>query len=676
MTRTIRTLAAKLFLGGAVLAPFALPAVATAQDRVTQNAVPEAKKLSAKEQHQKLLKSSGWIRFEVSGGMSHGTGGIIDLDRKLMVTNHHVVDGQDTVWVIFPEFKDGKLIREESHYAKQKGVKATVIDRDYTRDLAVIQLESLPSDAEKLTLAADEPDEGDTIRTIGGFTNGGDGLVWGGVRGEVRTVGPQDHRGKPVRHLLSDASTNGGNSGAPVINEAGELVGVHCAHKLKAINVAMHVSVKELKEYLSEVDALVAPKEAKEFIARGERKLTAGRHAAAIKDFSAALAKDDKNAQALYLRGKAFTESGDPRTAMEDLSAAIKLDGERYEFRVARGMAQRALGKPEEAMADFSAAIRSDPSQWEGYNQRGLTQFNAGKMADAEADFGRAIEKNERMAVLWANRGEARFAQKNYADAVKDFARAAELDPANPGHIAALGNTLVRLGRSEKAAELFVEAAQKWGNPVFLTKAGIALLAGGEHKPAVKVFSDAIKAFGDRGKPTDVAMAYQGRGVAQRELKNYKEAIDDLTKAVDLNNGKNGWDYLERGRAYLANGQGNAADDDFKAAEKLGVKADKVAVAADPLIGVWKMTTFAAGMKISQTITFKGDGSFEAVSTTTTEFGSSTISDTGTWKMEKGKLTIRGKETGTVVRKIALDGDDAQVEVEELGKTVTFSRMK
>lgn len=678
MTRTIRTLAANLFVGGAAcFATFAAPTAAVAQDRQPQNAVPEAKKLTSKELHAKLLKCSGWVRFEANGGMSHGTGGIIDKARRLMVTNDHVVEGTDTVWVVFPEYKDGKLVREEAHYAKVKGVKATVVDRDPARDLAVIQLESLPADAEELKLAADEPDEGDRIRTIGGFTNGGDGLVWGGVHGEVRTVGPQDNRGKGVRHILSDASTNGGNSGAPVVDEAGLLVGVHCAHKVKAINVAMHVSVKELKAYLSETESLVEPKAAKEFVARGERKLKVGRNDAAIKDFSAALDKDEKSGQAMYLRGKAFTENGDPRTGLEDLTAAIKQEGTRYDFRVARGMALRALGKADEAMDDFSAAIRSDPSQWEGYNQRGLTQFNAGKHGEAEADFGRAVEKDDKRAVLWANRGEARFAQKKYGEAAKDFAAAADLDPANPGHAMALGNTLVRLGQSVKAAELFVEAANKWGNPVFLNRAGIALLAGGEFKSAAKVFSEAIKGFGDRGKPSDVAMAYQGRGVAQRELKNYKDAIDDCTKAIDLTGGKDGYPYLERGLAHQANGQGNAAEDDFKAAEKLGVKVDAKALAvAEPVVGKWKATTFVNGLKITQVIEFAKDGTFASATTGTSEFGSNTTTDTGTWKMEKGKLTIRGKDTGTVVRKPTLDGDEMTIEVEEIGKTVTYSRVK
>lgn len=687
MTRTIRTLAANLFVGGAAcLAPLALPAVAVAQDRQPQNAVPEAKKLTAKEQHQKLLKSSGWIqRRNGDQTLSHGTGWVLDAERKLMVTNDHVVSGQDTVWVVFPKYKDGKLVRERAEYDADKGVKATVIDRDRTRDLAVIQLESLPEGITALPLAADEPEEGDAVRTIGGYTNGNEELVFGGVSGEVRSVGVNGglHGNGKVRVVMSTVSINGGNSGGPLVSEAGELVGVNSYTVVRGrngrevMNTNGHISVKELKGYVATVDPLVAPKGAKEFVARGQRKLDAGRHDAAVKDFSAALAKDEKNAQALYLRGKAFTATGDPRTGLEDLTAAIKLDGERYEFRVARGMALKSLGKTDEAMADFSAAIRSDPSQWEGYNQRGLAQFDAGQFADAEADFARAIEKGEGVAVLWANRGEARFSQKKFADAAADFGKAADLDPANPGHLMALGNCLLNGGKPGKAAEVFVEAANKWGNPLFLSKAGAALLAAGDPKQAVKLYSEAIKGFGDKGRPADVASAYMGRGVAQRELKNYKEAVDDLTKAIDLTGGKNGHAYLERGLANQANGQGNAAEDDFKTAKKLGVEVDpKVVQVAEPVVGKWKMTTFVNGLKITQVIEFAKDGTFEATSVASSEFGSSTISDTGTWKMEKGKLTIRGKETGTVVRKPTLDGDEMSMEVEEIGKTVTFSRVK
>ena len=697
MTRTIRTLAAKLLVGGACLAPLALPAAALADQPNAPLTVPQARKLTPKEQHQRLLKSSGWIQQRAGDKiLSHGTGWVLDAERKLMVTNDHVVQGQDVVWVVFPKYKDGKLVRERAEYDGEKGVKATVVDRDRGRDLAVIQLESLPDGTAALPLADAEPEEFDPVRTIGGYTNGSEELVFGGVGGEVRTVGVNGglHGNGKVRVVLSSVGINDGNSGGPLVNEAGELVGVNSYTVLRGWNgsevkdTSGHISVKELQAYLAVVDPLVAPTAAG-LVARGERKLTAGRYDAAVKDFSAALAKDEANAKALYLRGKAFTDKGDARTALEDLNAAVKLDGGNAKYRIARGQAHRALGKTEEAVGDFSAAIRTDPSDWEGYNQRGITHYRANKMADAEADFARAIEKEPGLAVAWANRGEARFSQKKYADAVQDFARAAELEPANAGYVAALGNSLINAGKPQKAVEVFVEAARKYGNPAFLSRAGTARLAAGEYTLARDQFTEALRAFGDKGKPADVALAYQGRGIAQRELKNYKEAIDDCTKAIDLNSGKNGYDYLERGRAYRANGQANAAEDDFKAAERLGLKVERTGGAepkpgeppadkltAESLVGEWKMTHTANGMAITQVIVFSKDGTWEATRTLTTAYGTDTLDDSGTWKLDGDKLTIKGAVTGKVVRTVERDGADLDVHMAELGATVTFRRAK
>lgn len=677
MTRTIRSLFAKALFGITCMSPLAVPDLAFAQMPTTaeSSTIPAERKKSSKELHQMLLKSAGWVRFESNGGFSHGTGGIIDRERRLMITNEHVVEGQDTVWVIFPEFKDGKLIREEGHYKRMKGVKATVIDRDFARDLAVIQLESLPATAQQLTLAADEPDEGDAIRTIGGFTAGGDGLVWGGVHGEVRTVGPQNRRGKDVRHLLSDASTNGGNSGAPVINEAGEVVGVHCAHKNNSINVAMHVSIREVKDYLNEVTPLVSPKTAAALITRGERKLAAQRLDSAIQDFSAAIEKEPTNAVALYLRGKAFTAKNDARTGLEDLNAAIKLEANNYEFRIARGIAFRATGKVEEAMSDFSTAIRSDPSKGDGYNQRGVTHFAAKKFTEAEEDFTRAIEKNDRNDLYYANRAETHMAQKNFDAAAKDFVEASERAPWNQNHVLQLGNALIGAGKSGAAVQVFVEAAKKTGNPIFLSKAGVANLAAGDFKEAVKMYTVAIKAFGDRGHPNDLATAYFGRGIGNRELKNYKEAIDDQSKAIDLSNGKNGVAYLERGRAYRALGSDNAAADDFASAKKLGVQVD-VVENAPAVVGVWKTSFKVNGVTVNGFATLKADGGFQGSWVFSNQFETNRMTDTGTWTLKGNKLTIRGDNTGTVVRNITMDGEKMDMELAEFGTGCTWTRVK
>ena len=704
MTRTIRKLMVNAILGGAAFTPLMLPTAAFAQAPVpAANEVPEAKKKTTKELHQLLLNSSGWIIWQpTETTTTSGTGWIVDKERKLMVTNDHVVDGIDTLQVIFPIWKDGRLVREEGEYSIKKSVKATVIDRDPVRDLALIQLESLPENCIALKMAAAEPDEGDIVRTIGGQTNGSDGFVWGNVSGEVRTVGINGgltRLGK-VRSVMTTAPINGGNSGGPLINDAGELVAVNSYYKPsgesgRAVNgvVSGHVSVEEVRKYLKEIEAIVEPKTVLNWTTRGERKLNAGRVDAAAKDFAKAIETDDKNAYAYYLRGRTFIEKNDPRTALEDLNEAIKLDGNKYDYRVYRGVAYRALGKIDEAMSDFSAAIRQDPSKGAGYNQRGVTYFNTKKYDEASEDFTRAIEKDDKNALYYANRAEVANELKKYEAAAKDFAVAAKLAPWKPEYIIATGNMLILAGKTGEAADVFNEGANRTGNPIFLTKVGDALRMGKDYKQAVKFYTDALKGLGEKAKPSAVLSAHVGRGKCFLELKQFKDAVDDFTKVVDLTDGKNGDAYALRALAHKGNGAANLSADDYAAAKKLGWKGkdEQVAKADKPakddkddadaekptLVGTWKMSVTVQGIKVSQKITFNDDGTFEVSSTNTGDFGTTKASDTGTWKVSGTKLTIRGKEYGTIIRRFEMSGnDECEIVMEELGRTVTFSRVK
>ena len=679
--RSIRKLIANTLTGTACLLSMAAPSIAVAAEAAASGA-PAAAPKTAKELHQLLAKGSGWIQHKVEAGVSHGTGWILDAEKKLMVTNDHVVEGTDVVDVIFPVWKDGKLVREEVAYNSAPRVKGIVIDRDRNRDLALIKLDSIPEGTKAIELADAEPDTGDEVRLIGGFTNGGDGLVWGGVNGTVRTVGPQRSlKGAGmVREVLSNTQSNGGNSGSAVVNESGELVAVHSAFKNKANSVSVHISVVELKAYLKEVVPLADAKTASEFLARGKRRLASNRVDVAASDLSAALAIDETLHEAMYLRGKAFVAKGDARTALEDLNAALALDKGNYDYRVSRGLALRALGKNDEALADFSAAVRTHPDKTTAYNQRGITQLLAKQFAEAEEDFARAIATSENDAVLHANRANARMAQKKFDAAASDWAKAAKLAPWNPEYPNELGVTLLGMGKITQAVEAFIAAVDASnGHPLYLTNLGNAQRQGGDFKGAVKAYGEAIKGWGEKAPAALVALSYAGRGVANRELKLYREAIEDLSKAIDLSGGRVASHYLERALAHKAAGTDNAAADDLATAAKLDPKLAKVAeLAAGPnLVGTWRGTLYINGVKVTQVIGFNADGTFGCTQTSSNQFGVlDQISDTGTWTLTKDNLTIRGKNTGTVVRKYKVNGNDFEVEVEEVGRTMIFSKVK
>jgi serine protease Do len=139
---------------------------------------------------------------------SLGSGFIIHPD-GLIVTNNHVVENATDIRV---KLEDGKEF------------KATVVGRDPKTDLALIKidaknLQAAPfGDSEKLEV-------GEPVMAIGN-PFGLDATVTTGIvsaKGRVIGEGPYDD------FIQTDASINRGNSGGPLINVNGEVVGINTA---------------------------------------------------------------------------------------------------------------------------------------------------------------------------------------------------------------------------------------------------------------------------------------------------------------------------------------------------------------------------------------------------------------------------------------------------------------
>jgi len=137
-----------------------------------------------------------------------GSGFIID-DSGYVVTNNHVVEGADTVSV---------------RLSDDRQFDAEVIGYDEKTDLALLKI-----DADHLTVStlgdSDATRVGDWVVAIGNpFGLGGSATV--GIvsaRGRDIRSGPYDD------YMQIDAPINRGNSGGPVFNTAGEVVGVNTA---------------------------------------------------------------------------------------------------------------------------------------------------------------------------------------------------------------------------------------------------------------------------------------------------------------------------------------------------------------------------------------------------------------------------------------------------------------
>jgi len=140
-----------------------------------------------------------------------GSGVVIDAARGLVLTNHHVIDGAKRVVVVLPG-------------GRERPAKA--IRRDPKSDLALITI-----DAAGLAQAAwgdsEALDTGDWVLAIGQPFGLSDTVTAGIVSGKGRGVGLALYEDL----IQTDAAINPGNSGGPLVNLAGEVVGINAALK-------------------------------------------------------------------------------------------------------------------------------------------------------------------------------------------------------------------------------------------------------------------------------------------------------------------------------------------------------------------------------------------------------------------------------------------------------------
>src|SRR5581483_10453949 len=110
---------------------------------------------------ERTLRSTALVLSPIDKDkMSFGTGALVSVDKRLLVTNFHVVEKRSQVLVFFPVFRNGEAINDPLHYrrnADRLGIPGKVIHTDARQDLAVIQLEKLPEGVRALPLARQAP---------------------------------------------------------------------------------------------------------------------------------------------------------------------------------------------------------------------------------------------------------------------------------------------------------------------------------------------------------------------------------------------------------------------------------------------------------------------------------------------------------------------------------------
>lgn len=156
------------------------------------------------------------IQISTQSGGGVGSGVIVD-SKGLVLTNDHVVGDASSVYVTLD---DGRIYE------------ATIVGTDPTTDLAVVQLKDAPDDLKSAVFAdSDAVRVGDPVMAMGnplGLSNTATTGIVSALNRPVTTSSTDvTSRDVVVTNAIQiDAAVNPGNSGGPLFNAAGEVIGI------------------------------------------------------------------------------------------------------------------------------------------------------------------------------------------------------------------------------------------------------------------------------------------------------------------------------------------------------------------------------------------------------------------------------------------------------------------
>ena len=193
-------------------------------------------------------KSVVRILSKYTNGSSTGSGFVIKNEpgEVLVVTNDHVVDGDPysiSIWV-----------------GEDEMVAAEIVFTTSEKDLCVLRVKD-ELDMKPLKLSREEPQQGSAIYAVG-FPGVGDILsdtaahtseeatITDGIISAIRNF-TIEQGGAPVKLLQVNAAINSGNSGGPLFNAKGEVIGIN-TYKVNADSQGVFgsVAVSELWDLL------------------------------------------------------------------------------------------------------------------------------------------------------------------------------------------------------------------------------------------------------------------------------------------------------------------------------------------------------------------------------------------------------------------------------------------
>ena len=250
----------------------------------------------------------------------------------------------------------------------------------------------------------------------------------------------------------------------------------------------------------------------------------------AHRDLARAAENPPTTAPDLTLQGTWLLAQGDLTAAEAALREAIRCDPTLFWAWFAMGHCHFEQGRYSDAAGDFSACVALEPNfSWAHFN-RGLALAREGLLHDAKLAFDRTLELDPKLTEAHVNRALVELELDQTKAALADLKTALAMGCRELGVLAALGETLARLGRQEEAESVFQTLLQREPErPIVRIARGISRL---DYNPA-GAEADFQAALAEN--PNEPMALY---GLARLiRSRNRKQAISYLDRALDIDPG-------------------------------------------------------------------------------------------------------------------------------------------
>lgn len=472
---------------------------------------------------------------------------LFDRERRLLLTTAEVIGRQETAEVTFPVFQEGLPVAEAAWYRanadllSKKGakVRATVLASDARRNLALLECDSFPAEARSVRFATDVPAIGDAVHALGSVRN--DGFLWAYAAGCIRQQGHArlglSEEGEEPAVLLLQAVLGPGEGGGPVLDAAGNLVGIISGKSAPQQQISYALALSEVQAFLTEQRSLARPRDALAYVQRSGVFVRARRYDRALADLDEAVKLAPRDAMVLTARAFVLHQTGDDRRALAACAEALRHDPKLPAGWCTQAEIECSLGQTHKAIADCDEALRNDRKFARAWAVRGLARLLRGDAAGAVADCDEAVWLDRRLpeALLYRGRAQATLGARDKA--IADFTQALRLAP----HLAEAHRRRadVYWARSDVAAALEDYSKARELDPndaIAACGQGRALTARSDHEAALTAFGDAIR-LDARHAPAWLGRGAEHlyRGALHLAFADFQEALRiDPTMAVEM----------------------------------------------------------------------------------------------------------------------------------------------